>query len=126
MKKHTKITKPLFIVLIFFAFLSCKNDNDSSPKTQSLIGAWQRSDVSDNFEYTLTFDEGDSGFRVVREINNDGQVISSARTFIWMVTENLLTLNYDDEEIVTTYYNFDENGNLFLSGFSTYYFMRVE
>jgi len=125
MKKHTKITKPLFIVLIFFAFLSCKNDNDNSPKTQSLIGTWERSDVSDNFEYTLTFDEGDSGFRVVREINNDGQVISSARTFIWMVTENLLTLNYDDEEIVTTNYSFDENGNLFLSGLSAFYFKKL-
>jgi hypothetical protein len=124
MKTISSLKVTLFF-LALFTILSCKNDDTITDQTASLIGAWQRSDFSDQFEYTLTFQSNANGFRTEVETNDEGQAISSARSFNWATNGSTLTIDYGGE-IVTTTFSFNENGHLFLIDMTNLYFIRME
>jgi hypothetical protein len=123
-----KTIHSLKVTLLFLAILtifSCKNDDTDTDQTANLIGAWQRSDFSDQFEYILTFQSNANGFRTEVETNDEGQAISSARSFNWATNGSTLTIDYGGE-IVTTTFSFNENGHLFLIDMTNLYFIKME
>ncbi|MFT5078865.1 MAG: hypothetical protein ACI825_000438 [Planctomycetota bacterium] len=117
--------KAILVFVAIFSILSCKNDDTITDQTESLIGAWQRSDFSDQFEYILTFQPNANGFRTEVETNDEGQAISSARSFNWATNDSSLTIDYGGE-IVTTAFSFNENGHLFLIDMTNLYFIKME
>ena len=121
-----KIIKTVLLFLALLPILSCERDDDDSTQSLDLIGEWQRSDFSDEFEYTLTFQTNDTGFRTVIERDlAEGTEISSLRTFNWVASETTLTLDYDGEIVITPFV-LNPNGQLFLSEISEFSFSKVE
>lgn len=123
--KNNNYLKGIFVLLITVALFSCKNDNDKIDQSLDLIGTWQRSDVTDQFEYTLSFQSNENGSRIVREINNKGQGISSSRSFNWTINDLILTIDYGGDVDVTSF-DFDANGYLFLNDLTALHFVKIE
>ncbi len=123
--KKINYLKGICVLLLTVAALSCKNDDDKTDQSLDLIGTWQRSDVSKQFEYRLSFQADNSGVRSVSEVNDEGQGISSSRTFNWMVNESTLTMDYGEEPEVTLF-NFNADGYLFLTDLTALHFVKVE
>ena len=125
-----KILKPLKPILLFFTLISlfaCSTDDDTTDivTNADLIGEWQRNDANDQFVYSLTFEANEIGFKTEFESNEDGQQISSAKIFNWTTNNRMLTINYDNESLTTTY-TLNAEGELLLSGISDLLFTKMD
>lgn len=121
--------KTLKILILFFtltAILSCKTDDNGEDTLSSadLIGAWQRSDATEQFVYTLTFQANDIGFREVTEVDDQGQAISSLTPFEWSTANNRLTIDYGSDVVITGF-SFNDDDHLLLSDLTELYFIPV-
>jgi len=125
--KHSKVFKPIFFLLVLFLVLSCKSDDDTLDQTTDLelIGAWQRSDFSEDFEYVIIFNTDNTGFTTQLEGNSGSGQISTARSFDWITIDTILNINYDDEAI-TTNYSINAQGQLLLSDLTDLNFNRID
>ena len=122
---NLKVFKTVIILSVLLTLFSCKKDDKNVDFSNDLIGEWQRSDVSPEFEYQLIFYANHSGLKTERVGDLNGQSISSAITFDWSTNETILNLDFDGE-ITTTPFYINEEGHLFLSDFTTYYFIKIE
>ena len=117
--KNIKILKSIILFLFVTAICSCGSDDND------LIGEWQRSDFNNEFEYKLIFNSDNFGYRTQREGALGGQSTSSAIGFNWFVNDNILSIDYDNE-IVTTSFYIDSDGHLYLSDLTNLYFIKLE
>lgn len=118
-----KALKATFLILIAFTILACNDDPKSTDAAKQLIGEWRRSDFSNEFEYKLIFNANNSGIKMQRE-GNENQGISSAITFNWSITNQVLKLDFDGE-IETTEFSINDDGQLYLSDITDLYFTKV-
>ncbi|WP_452226183.1 hypothetical protein [Lacinutrix cladophorae] len=108
--------KLFFLVTLFLVQFSCKNA--SAP----LIGAWLRHDFKADSEYTVTFEENNTGFIVDQKKTETG-IISNIVSIDWNVKNDSLTISQDGKNIVTTF-EFTPEGNLILANFSGFEFVK--
>ena len=111
---------PYFIFIT--AFIACANDTTQNDET-ALIGVWQRSDVSESFDYQLVFLEKNLGYKTESEGTSD-LAISSAITFNWSIKNKQLLLTLPDT--ITTSYTFNSNGQLLLNDLTSLPFNKLE
>lgn len=123
--KNIFFLKVIILILVVSPIFSCDDDDNDLNVAVDLIGEWQRSDFNNEFEYKLIFNSDNSGYRTQREGAIGGQAISSATGFNWFINENILSIDYDDE-IVTTSFYINSNGQLFLSDLTNLYFIKLE
>ncbi|SRR5690554_3204461 len=115
-------------VVLFFAFvfiLSCSPDEkDETISGNDLIGEWQRSDFSNEFEYRLIFNPN-TGYEIQTEGDiAGGTAISSLVTFDWTTTNAVLTMDFDGE-IITTTFAINAEGKLFLNDITNLHFIKI-
>lgn len=123
--KTSKVHKAVVVFFVLVSFLSCKEEEDIVVDlTADLIGEWQRSDATNEFEYKLTFESNNIGFRIQREVDPNGNVTSSALGYEWSTNERVLTLDYG-EEIETTTFSINGNGELLLSDITDLVFIKL-
>ena len=122
---NLKVLKTVLILSVLLTLFSCKEDDKNIDLSIDLIGEWQRSDVSTEFEYQLIFYANHSGLRTQREGDLNGQSISSAITFNWNTNDDILDLDFDGD-IITTPFFINAEGQLFLNDFTEYYFIKLE
>tara|TARA_R110002050_G_scaffold151533_1_gene278748 strand:- start:105 stop:509 length:405 start_codon:yes stop_codon:yes gene_type:complete len=115
--------KATFLFLITFTVLACNDDPKSADTSKELVGEWRRSDYSNEFEYKLIFNSNNSGIRMQRE-GNENQGISSALTFNWTITNNVLKLDFDGD-VETTEFSINDDGQLYLNDITDLYFTKV-
>jgi hypothetical protein len=119
-----KNIKLLLIFLIITSTFSCKSDDEMN-LSDNLVGEWLRNDFSDDFEFKLIFQSDNSGLRIYREGNMETEITSSAIQFNWSTDKNTLTFSESDE-IITTKYSFNSDGQLILTDYSDLPFIRIE
>jgi len=124
--KNLKALNIVIAFLFIIATLSCDKDDKDLIIENDLIGKWQRSDFSDDFEVTLVFLPDNIGYKTQSNWNPDGTGISSAVTIEWRTKGDLLTLIFVDGEIIKTNFFINSNGQLFLKDYSDLYFNRLE
>ena len=117
--------KALILLLSVGPLFSCSKDTNNDISRTPLVGTWQRSDINDSFEFQYQFLSDYSGIQTVKNIDSNQNEISSAISFFWSVTDDLLTLNFDAEEIITQF-TINSSGQLILLEFNEYYFYRVD
>ena len=117
--KNIKFLKSVILFLIVTVVFSCSNDDND------LIGEWQRSDYSSEFEYKLILNSDNTGLRTQREGNLKGPVISNAKAFNWIVNGNILNIDFEGE-IVTANYYINSKGQLHLTEITNLYFIKLE
>ena len=122
--KNLRIPKLIFYILFMTAILSCSKDDEIN-QTSELVGVWQRSDVSENFENKFVFQSDNSGYRTWFEGNMPETAISALMTLKWSAIDNHLTIMVGDEEINTTY-SINSNGQLILSNLTDLPFNKIE
>lgn len=118
-----KIKISIFFLIIITA-ISCSNDNSINLNNQ-IIGEWQRSDFSNDFEYKLIFNSDESGFKTVRTGTMETTITSSIVTFNWNIDDNKITI-IESEEIIKTPISFNSEGQLILKDYSDFPFNRIE
>lgn len=123
--KRTKFLKIFLLLTILVTVFSCKEDDKNENQASDLIGEWQRSDFSDEFEYKLTFYAEHTGIKTEREGDINGQGISSAVMFNWTTNGDILSLDFDGE-ITTTPFFINPNGQLYLSDLTEFYFIKFD
>ena len=123
--KYLKVLKAVFLFSVLITLLSCKDDDKNINQATDLIGEWQRSDVTIEFEYQLIFYANYSGIKTERIGDPNGQAISSAIGFNWSTNEEILDLDFDGE-ITTTSYFINAEGQLFLSDLTDLYFIKLD
>lgn len=125
--KNLKIYKPIILFFVLISILSCNKDDDNeSILTNDLIGEWQRSDFSKEFEYKLVFNSDNTGFRIESETDlEEGTQISSLIPFTWIANNNTLNIDFDGE-IVSTNFSINPSGQLLLSDFTDLYFIKID
>lgn len=124
--KNLKIYKPIILFFVLISILSCNKDDDESILTNDLIGEWQRSDFSNEFEYKLIFNSDNTGFRIESETDlEEGTQISSLIPFTWIANNNTLNIDFDGE-IVNTNFSINPSGQLLLSDFTDLYFIKID
>ncbi|WP_452221266.1 hypothetical protein [Lacinutrix salivirga] len=125
MKNAIKI---LFLVIIFSSQFACNNDDDSANTAEtSIVGEWLRSDynVDTNFEYKLHFLGDNTNGMITEEQSTEDGIISNAIPFNWSLNTSILTITKDNNEEITTTYQFSQDGNvLLLTNFSDLEFIR--
>lgn len=104
------------LVIVCFTQFSCNNASNT------LIGEWLRSDFNANSEYRVTFEENNTGYIIDRKTTEEG-VISNAVSMDWSITNDILTITQDSDDIVTSY-KLTSNGNLILADFSEFEFIK--
>ena len=115
--------KCVLLLLIVPTIVSC-NKHDEVDPINELIGEWVRTDFSDDFEFTLNFYANNSGLKVVRTGNMNTQVVSSATQFDWSFENNTLKISEMDE-VISTSYSINAEGQLILPNYSDLPFNRV-
>lgn len=125
--KNLKIYRSVFLFFVLISILSCNKDDDNELNpANDLIGEWQRSDFSNEFEYKLIFNADKSGQKIETETDLEaGTNISSLIPFNWNTNNNILTMDFDGE-IATTSFSFNSTGNLLLIDFTDLYFTKIE
>lgn len=123
--KNLKPHKIFLLIFILITVNSCKEDDKNVNQNNDLIGAWQRSDFNEEFEYKLIFYTDNTGLKTQREGDINGQGISSAVMFNWSINGAILNLDFDGE-ITTTPFFINTNGQLFLSDLTELYFTKLE
>ncbi|OAB78573.1 hypothetical protein [Cochleicola gelatinilyticus] len=121
------VLKSVLIFIVAFSVLSCSDDDNEVTQNLDLVGEWQRSDFSDEFEYKITFNADNTGVIIERigPLDGSGPLTSSALEFNWRTKENTLTLNFG-EEMETSNFSINSEGQLFLSELSDFYFIQLE
>ncbi|GHC47160.1 hypothetical protein [Ulvibacter litoralis] len=122
--KTLKPHKVIFLLFVLLSVLSCKTEDDKTPLSDNLIGEWQRSDVTTEFEYKLVFDTENMGYSAVREGDLAGQSTSTALGFEWNTEDTTLIMDYGDE-VVRTSFSINENGELLLSDITNLVFIKL-
>tara|TARA_R110000787_G_scaffold41071_13_gene101608 strand:+ start:5127 stop:5501 length:375 start_codon:yes stop_codon:yes gene_type:complete len=123
--KYLKVLKAVFLFSVLITLFSCKDDDKNINQATDLVGEWQRSDVTIEFEYQLIFYANYSGVKTERIENSNGQGISSAVMFHWSTYEDILDLDFDGE-ITNTSYFINAEGQLFLSDLTNLYFIKLD
>lgn len=123
--KTLKVHKAVIVLLVLVSFLSCKEEEDTAVDiTTNLLGEWQRSDVTTEFEYKLVFDTENMGYRTVREGDLTGQSTSTALGFEWNTEDSTLIMEYDNETVRTSF-SINADGQLLLSDVTDLYFTKL-
>ncbi len=124
--KNLKIYKSIILFFVFISIVSCVKDDDNElTLSTDLIGEWQRSDFSNEFEYKLIFNSDKTGYKIQTEGDIEGgTAISSLVTFNWNTTDTILTMDFDGE-IVTTNFSINANRELHLIDFTDLYFIKI-
>ena len=110
--------KKIITLLFLTSILFCSKDNNEA--THVLVGEWQRSDFNTDFEYKLVFTDDFTGFRTQREGN-----ISNAISYEWSTKGELLTIDFGDENIKTTYF-INPEGLLILNHYTDMTFKKLK
>ncbi|AFL80332.1 hypothetical protein Aeqsu_0828 [Aequorivita sublithincola DSM 14238] len=123
--KNLKIYKSVILILVLISIIACSKDDDNEILSNDLIGEWQRSDFSNEFEYKLIFNSDNTGYKIETEGDiAGGTAISSLVTFNWTTTDTILTMNFDGE-IINTNFSINANDQLHLSDFTDLYFIKI-
>lgn len=125
--KNLRIYKSVVLFFVLVSILSCNKDDDNeSTLASDLIGEWQRSDFSNEFEYKLVFNADNTGSKIESEKDLEaGTEISSLIPFTWIANDNTLNIDFDGE-MVTTNFSINSEGHLLLSDFTDLYFTKIE
>ncbi|WP_417786572.1 hypothetical protein, partial [Tenacibaculum sp.] len=116
--KPYKSLKATILFLAITTLLSCNNDekNNNAESTKSLLGVWQRSDFSEEYDYKLYFNTEGNGYSTEYIAQPDGTAISNLRPFSWSSSETTLTLDYEDGATESTSFSINASGQLLASG----------
>lgn len=113
----------LLLVLFSVSVWSCSNDDDTVTKNPNiLIGEWLRSDYDSTFEHRIHFEDNNFGYTADKHITTEG-ITSTAISFNWSVTDNQITIIFDNFTI-TSEFSFTEEGNLMINELSTLEFIK--
>ncbi len=125
--KPYKSLKATILFLAITTLLSCNNDekNNNADSTKSLLGVWQRSDFSEEYDYKLYFNTEGNGYSTEYIAQPDGTAISNLRPFSWSSSENTLTLDYDDGATDATPFSINAAGQLLASGLGNVPFNKL-
>ncbi len=121
------ITKVTFLFIAISTLLSCNNEeknNNTIPETQ-LLGVWQRSDFSAEYDYKLYFNTEGNGYSTEYIAQPDGTAISNLRPFSWSSSETTLTLDYEDGATESTSFSINASGQLLASGLGNVPFNKL-
>lgn len=119
-----KKIKVFLVFLIVTTFISCSK-NEENNLTNQLVGEWQRSDFSHDFEYKLIFNTDETGFKTVRVGTMGTTITSSMLTFNWNIDDKWITIT-ENEDIIKTPISFNAEGQLILKDYSEFPFNRIE
>lgn len=125
--KPYKSLKATVLFLAITTLLSCNNDekNNNAESTKSLLGVWQRSDFSEEYDYKLYFNTESNGYSTEFIAQPDGTAISNLRPFSWSTNETILSLDYDDGATDATPFTINAAGQLVASGISNLPFNKL-
>jgi hypothetical protein len=125
--KPYKSLKATVLFLVITTLLSCNNDekNNNAESTKSILGVWQRSDFSAEYDYKLYFNTEGNGYSTEYIAQPDGTAISNLRPFSWSSSENTLTLDYDDGATNATPFTINAAGQLLASGLGNVLFNKL-
>ncbi|OAD92113.1 hypothetical protein A7A78_09300 [Aequorivita soesokkakensis] len=125
--KPYKSLKATILFLAITTLLSCNNDekNNNADSTKSLLGVWQRSDFSEEYDYKLYFNTEGNGYSTEYIAQPDGTAISNLRPFSWSSSETTLTLDYDDGATDATPFTINAAGQLLASGLGNVPFNKL-
>ncbi len=125
--KPYKSLKATILFLAITTLLSCNNEeknNNTIPETQ-LLGVWQRSDFSSEYDYKLHFNTEGNGYSTEFIAQPDGTAISNLRPFSWSSSETTLTLDYEDGATESTSFSINASGQLLASGLGNVPFNKL-
>ncbi len=125
--KLYSLPKVTFLFIAMSVLLSCNNDeknNNTTPATE-LLGVWQRSDFSEEYDYKLYFNTEGNGYSTEFIAQPDGTAISNLRPFSWSSSETTLTLDYDDGATDATPFTINAAGQLLASGLGNVPFNKL-
>ena len=125
--KPYKSLKATILFLAITTLLSCNNDekNNNTASAKELLGVWQRSDFSEEYDYKLYFNTEGNGYSTEYIAQPDGTAISNLRPFSWSSSETTLTLDYDDGATDATPFTINAAGQLVASGISNFPFNKL-
>jgi hypothetical protein len=125
--KPYKSLKATILFLAITTFLSCNNDekNNNTASAKELLGVWQRSDFSAEYDYKLYFNTEGNGYSTEFIAQPDGNAISNLRPFSWSTNETILSLDYDDGATDATPFTINAAGQLVASGISNLPFNKL-
>lgn len=125
--KLYSLPKVTFLFIAMSVLLSCNNDekNNNADSTKSLLGVWQRSDFSAEYDYKLYFNTEGNGYSTEYIVQPDGNAISNLRPFSWSSSENTLTLDYDDGATDATPFTINVAGQLLAPGLGNLPFNKL-
>ncbi|SDX98962.1 hypothetical protein SAMN05444411_11364 [Lutibacter oricola] len=118
-----KLIKTLFIVLVVQVVISCDGSKHNSSK--KIIGEWQRSDFSKNYDYRLIFKPNKTGIKTVKVGTMDSAATSSLVQFTWNIEEEKLIIEELDE-IIKTSYSLNSKEQLVLNNYSKLPFNKIK
>ena len=125
--KPYKSLKATILFLAITTLLSCNNEeknNNTIPETQ-LLGVWQRSDFSSEYDYKLHFNTEGNGYSTEFIAQPAGTAISNLRPFSWSSSETTLTLDYEDGATESTSFSINASGQLLASGLGNVPFNKL-
>ena len=125
--KPYKSLKATILFLAITTLLSCNNDekNNNTASAKELLGVWQRSDFSEEYDYKLYFNTEGNGYSTEYIAQPDGTAISNLRPFSWSTNETILSLDYDDGATDATPFTINAAGQLVASGISNLPFNKL-
>ncbi|HNP68363.1 MAG TPA: hypothetical protein PKH16_10690 [Aequorivita sp.] len=125
--KPYKSLKATILFLAITTLLSCNNDekNSNTDQAKNLIGVWQRSDFSSEYDYKLYFNTEGNGYSTEYIAQPDGTAISNLRPFKWSSNTTTLTLDYDDGATNATPFTINAAGQLLASGLGNVPFNKL-
>ena len=125
--KPYKSLKATVLFLAITTLLSCNNDekNNNTASAKELLGVWQRSDFSSEYDYKLYFNTESNGYSTEYIAQPDGTAISNLRPFSWSTNETILSLDYDDGATDATPFTINAAGQLVASGISNLPFNKL-
>ena len=125
--KPYKSLKATVLFLAITTLLSCNNDekNSNTDQAKNLIGVWQRSDFSEEYDYKLYFNTESNGYSTEFIAQPDGTAISNLRPFSWSSSETTLTLDYEDGATESTSFSINASGQLLASGLGNVPFNKL-
>ena len=125
--KPYKSLKATILFLAITTLLSCNNDekNSNTDQAKNLIGVWQRSDFSAEYDYKLYFNTEGNGYSTEFIAQPDGTAISNLRPFSWSTGETTLTIDYEDGASDTSAFSINAAGQLVASGISNLPFNKL-
>lgn len=125
--KPYKSLKATVLFLAITTLLSCNNDekNNNAESTKSILGVWQRSDFSAEYDYKLYFNTEGNGYSTEYIAQPDGTAISNLRPFSWSSSQTTLTLDYDDGATDATPFTINAAGQLLASGLGNVPFNKL-